>query len=69
MRVREEKMCEAHVYLMKEGKEELVLEDITLLRREGDEVLLQNMFGEEKRIRARIREMNLTTHRVILEPF
>ena len=61
-------MCEANAYLIKEGKEELILEDITLLRPEGNELFLENMFGEQKRIKARIKEMNLTTHRVLLEP-
>jgi predicted RNA-binding protein len=61
-------MCEANAYLIKGGAEELILEDITLLRPEGNELFLENMFGEQKRIRARIKEMNLTTHRVLLEP-
>ena len=60
-------MCEVNAYLTNQGKEELVLEDITLLRPEGSELFLQNLFGEQKRIKARIKEMNLTTHRVILE--
>ncbi len=61
-------MCEANAYLIKGGTEELILEDITLLRPEGNELFLENMFGEQKRIKARIKEMNLTTHRVLLEP-
>jgi predicted RNA-binding protein len=60
-------MCEANAYLITEGKEELLMEDITLLRQEGSELFLENMFGEQKRIKARIREMNLTTRRVVLE--
>ncbi len=63
----EEKMCEANAYLIKEGKEELVLEDISVLRPEKDELYLQNIFGEQKRIKARIKEMNLIDHRIILE--
>jgi len=63
----EEKMCEANVYLMKEGKEELILEDISILRPEKDELYLQNIFGEQKRIKARIKEMNLIDHRILLE--
>jgi predicted RNA-binding protein len=62
-------MCEANAYLITEGKEELILEDITLLRPEGNELFLENMFGEQKRIKARIKEMNLTAHRVTLEPY
>ena len=62
-------MCEANAYLTKEGKEEFILEDITLLRPEEDGLYLQDIFGEEKRIKARLKEMNLNTHRILLEPF
>jgi predicted RNA-binding protein len=60
-------MCEANAYIVKEGKEELVLEDISILRPEADGLYLQNIFGEQKRIRARIKELNLVDHRIILE--
>jgi len=63
----EEKMCEANAYLIKEGREELVLEDISVLRPEKEELYLQNIFGEQKRIKARIKEMNLIDHRILLE--
>ena len=65
--VKEEKMCEANAYLSKEGGEELILEDIMILRPEEDQIYLQNIFGEQKRIKARIKEMNLINHRIILE--
>ena len=60
-------MCEANAYLLKEGKEELILEDLMILRPEQEVIYLQNIFGEQKRIKARIKEMNLVEHRVILE--
>ncbi len=60
-------MCEANAYLFKEGREELVLEDVSIVRPEKDEIYLQNIFGEQKRIKARVREMNLLDHRIILE--
>jgi len=63
----EETMCEANAYLIKEGKEELILEDISILRSEKDELYLQNIFGEQKRIKAQIKEMNLIDHRIVLE--
>jgi predicted RNA-binding protein len=63
----EEKMCEANAYLVKEGKEELVLEDISILRPEKEGLYLQNIFGEQKRIKAHIKEMNLIDHRILLE--
>ncbi len=60
-------MCEANAYLFKEGGEELVLEDVSIVRPEKDEIYLQNIFGEQKRIKARVREMNLLDHRIVLE--
>ncbi len=60
-------MCEANAYLLKEGKEELLLEDISILRPEQEELYLQNIFGEQKKVRARIKEMNLLDHRIVLE--
>jgi predicted RNA-binding protein len=60
-------MCEANAYLGKGNKEELVLEDVMILRPEEGEIYLQNIFGEQKRVKARIKEMNLVDHRIILE--
>ena len=60
-------MCEANAYILKEGKENLVLEDLMILRPEGEELYLQNIFGEQRRIKARIKELNLIEHRVVLE--
>ena len=60
-------MCEANTYLLKDGKEELILEDLVILRPELDGIYLQNIFGEQKRVKARIKELNLVEHRVILE--
>ncbi len=60
-------MCEANAYMMREGKEELVLEDLTILRPEGDELYIQNIFGEQRRLKARLKELNLIEHRILLE--
>jgi predicted RNA-binding protein len=60
-------MCEANAYLFKDGKEELIFEDLMILRPEQENLYLQNIFGEQKTIKARIKEMNLIEHRIILE--
>jgi predicted RNA-binding protein len=61
-------MCEAAVYLLKDGDEELILENIDLLKSEGDQIELINIFGEERKIRARIRSLSLIDHKIVLEP-
>ena len=60
-------MCEANAYLAKETGEELVLNDVMILRPEDGQIYLKNIFGEQRWIKAKIKEMNLVEHRVILE--
>lgn len=60
-------MCEANAYLLKNGKEELILESVDILENEGNQVRVANIFGEQKVIKGRIRSMSLVDHKIILE--
>ncbi len=61
-------MCEANVYLVNQGREELVMEAVDLVRPEGpDNWHLENIFGDQKVICGRIREMRLVDHRIVFE--
>ncbi|HLD36603.1 MAG TPA: CooT family nickel-binding protein [Planctomycetota bacterium] len=60
-------MCESNVYLIKNGQEELVLESVSLVRPQGNKLFLQSILGEEKSVQARIKEINLMDHKIILE--
>ena len=60
-------MCESNAYLIKDGQEELVMESVDFLKPQGDKILLKSIFGEQATIEARLREMDLTGHRIVLE--
>ena len=60
-------MCESSAYLIKDGKEELLMESVDFLKPQGDRILLKSIFGEETTVQARLREMDLTGHRIVLE--
>jgi predicted RNA-binding protein len=60
-------MCEANAYIVENGKEQLLLESVDILRPEGDGLYLLSAFGEQKTISARIREIRLIDHKIILE--
>ncbi len=60
-------MCEANAYLLKDGKEELILESVDILENEGGQVRVANIFGEQKVIKGRIRSMSLVDHKILLE--
>lgn len=61
-------MCESHAYVMKDGKEELFLENVDTIRPDdGGNLLVRSIFGEQKVFEGHIREMSLLKHRIVLE--
>ncbi len=60
-------MCEANAFLLKEGIENKVMENVDQLDVEGDEIRLINIFGEQKSIKARIVSYNGSDSRILLE--
>jgi len=60
-------MCEANAFLLKEGKEELILEAVDKVENEGDRIKIENIFGEQKVVIGRIRSMSLVNHRIVIE--
>lgn len=59
-------MCETNVYIEVEGKEELYLENVDVIRPEGEKIYMKNLFGEQKSFDGSIKEISLTRHRIIL---
>jgi predicted RNA-binding protein len=60
------KMCESTAYLLKDGKEELLLEGVDLLENRDGRVRMVNIFGEEREIEAQIKVLSLVDHKIIL---
>ena len=61
-------MCEANVYVIKDGEEQLLLESVDLVEPEDpDGFRLVSIFGEQKIIRGRLKGMNLVQHRILFE--
>ncbi len=59
-------MCESNVYIKKGDEEEKVLEDVEILRPEGDVLFIANIHGEQKRIKARLVSIDFTEHKVLI---
>lgn len=60
-------MCEANAYVYKNGKEELYLESVDIMRPEEGKLYLRNLFGEQRVFDGEIREISLLNHKIILE--
>lgn len=60
-------MCEANAYILRDGKEDLYLENVDVMIPEGDTIYLKNLFGEQKTFEGRLKEVSLLRHRIVLE--
>jgi predicted RNA-binding protein len=60
-------MCEQNVYLLNGDGEELIMEAADTVKPEGDGLLLTNIFGEQKVVKAQIHALYLNDSRVILK--
>jgi len=60
-------MCEANAYLRRGEKDELVLQSVDRVQPQEDGLLLENIFGQRKVLKAHIKELALVDHKIILE--
>lgn len=60
-------MCEAKAILLKEDREEPVLEAVDTIESGEDSVRLVSIFGEEKVLKARVKSLSLMEHKIVLE--
>ena len=59
-------MCESNVYLEEKGQEKLILENVELIKPTAEGVYLRNILGEEKTVKAKIKEIRLVDHKILL---
>lgn len=60
-------MCESNAYLRKGETDEVVLLNVDRIRPVEEGLLLEDIFGTRKVIKARIKELALIDHKIILE--
>ncbi|MDD3473560.1 MAG: CooT family nickel-binding protein [Syntrophaceae bacterium] len=60
-------MCESNAYILKDGSQTLIMESVGSVRPESDGVFLKSIFGETLIVKARIIEIDLTGHKIVLE--
>ena len=60
-------MCEANVFMVSQGAEKEVMKEVLGLEVQGEHLLLTNLLGDEKKVHARIKNIDFGDHKVILE--
>lgn len=61
-------MCEANVFIDKDGELEYVMKNVITITPQQDKLLLIDLFGEQKQVKAEFKELRLLDHQVILAP-
>jgi len=61
-------MCEANAYMSRGEQEELILKSVDLVEpREDGGFLLVDIFGSQKVIRGKLKQIKLVNHKIIFE--
>lgn len=60
-------MCEARVYIEKEGTLEELMSNVVTIKPENDKLVLTDLFGEQKFVDAEVKEIKLLDHKVVLK--
>jgi predicted RNA-binding protein len=61
-------MCEANAYIFRDDKEELILKSVDLVTPHADGgFLLVDIFGTQKIIKGKLKQMNLVDHKIIFQ--
>lgn len=60
-------MCESNAYILKDGKHQLLMESVGLIRSDSGKVFLKSIFGETLSVDGRVVEMDLTGHKILLK--
>ena len=60
-------MCEAHAFVLVGDKEELLLENVDEVDVTGDEVRLDNIFGEQRIVKGMIKKYSNSEGKLLLQ--
>jgi len=60
-------MCLSKVYFDRGGKKEILLDEVASVVVDDGKLRLKTLFGEQQEISARIKEIDLVSHGILLE--
>ena len=60
-------MCEAHAFVLKDGEEKKLMENVDQVEMDGDVIKIINIFGEQRILKGKIRSYNNSERKILLE--
>jgi predicted RNA-binding protein len=61
-------MCDVHAFVRKDSGEEKVMENVEYIEAQGDVLILKNIYGQEKNLKARFVLLDNDAGKVVLQP-
>ncbi len=61
-------MCDTTAFIVRNGIEEKLLENVDRVEFDGDAIAISNIFGEEKTLKARLKLIDTRENRILFEP-
>jgi len=59
-------MCETNAYLLEDGDEKLIMENVAFVRRKNGILELRDLFGEEKTVSGEIKEIQFLDRKILI---
>jgi len=60
-------VCDTTAFIVRNGVEEKLLVSVDLVTCDGDDVEIRNIFGEEKKLRARLKLLDTRENKILFE--
>jgi predicted RNA-binding protein len=60
-------MCMATAYIKRGSRKEVFLQEVAYIQPKGDSMVLKPLFGEQKRVKANIREIDFLNSTILFE--
>ena len=60
-------MCDINAFIIEDGREVKILENVDVVDQKGDAVRLLNIFGEERTVQGRMVSFNNTEKKMVFE--
>jgi len=61
-------VCDTTAFVVRGGSEEMIFENVDRVELDGDEVTLTNIFGEQRKLSARLRLIDNNAGKLVFEP-
>ena len=60
-------MCESIAYLVKNGINEKIMENVIAAEPQGDSVFLEDILGDQRLVKGRLTAIKLLDHKILIE--